>query len=238
MRITTDLHTHTQHSHGTGTVEDNVRAAIALGLKQIAITDHGVGHLAYGVRDVERYLKDIDNAKQKFAGSITVKSGIELNLLNTDGELDLPRGYEKSFDLLLFGFHKFARFTGFGNMLRMFLPKSTSDRAVFKNTQGYLFALRQYPIDIVTHVGYGLPCDIPTVAQCAAEHQTMIEINAKHPEFTVDELNKSAQSGVMFCLNSDAHSPERVGDIAASIQKAQEAGLPVSRIYGAEEEPV
>ena len=45
-----DYHTHTTFSHGTGSVEDNVASARALGLKEIAITDHGFGHMAYAVK--------------------------------------------------------------------------------------------------------------------------------------------------------------------------------------------
>ena len=41
IEIIADMHTHTVHSHGTGTVEDNVKAAISAGLQQIVISDHG-----------------------------------------------------------------------------------------------------------------------------------------------------------------------------------------------------
>ncbi len=47
--MTYDHHTHTVYSHGKGTIEDNVRAA-AKGLTSIAITDHGPGHLTYGIK--------------------------------------------------------------------------------------------------------------------------------------------------------------------------------------------
>jgi putative hydrolase len=40
-RITADYHTHTRYSHGKGTIEDNVRVARDMGLKSIAIADHG-----------------------------------------------------------------------------------------------------------------------------------------------------------------------------------------------------
>lgn len=59
MIITSDLHTHTVHSHGLGTVEENVIAAIKKGLKTIAISDHGPGHMAYGIKDIDKYLEDI-----------------------------------------------------------------------------------------------------------------------------------------------------------------------------------
>ena len=48
-RMVYDHHTHTIYSHGKGTIEDNVKAAIAKGLESVAITDHGPGHLTYGI---------------------------------------------------------------------------------------------------------------------------------------------------------------------------------------------
>ena len=40
MNIISDLHTHTFYSHGTGSVRENVIAAIKHGLKRVAITEH------------------------------------------------------------------------------------------------------------------------------------------------------------------------------------------------------
>ena len=49
-RMTFDYHTHTTFSHGKGSIEDNVKVAISKGLKALAISDHGPGHLTYGVK--------------------------------------------------------------------------------------------------------------------------------------------------------------------------------------------
>ena len=40
-----DYHTHTIYTHGTGSIEDNVKTAIKRGLKQIAITEHSFSHM-------------------------------------------------------------------------------------------------------------------------------------------------------------------------------------------------
>ncbi|WDC83585.1 PHP domain-containing protein [Caloramator sp. mosi_1] len=45
IKIIGDYHTHTIYSHGKGTIEDNVKAAINKGLKEIVISDHGPGHM-------------------------------------------------------------------------------------------------------------------------------------------------------------------------------------------------
>ena len=56
-RMIYDHHTHTVYSHGKGTIEDNVRVASEKGLSSIAITDHGPGHLTYGIK-MEKYKAD------------------------------------------------------------------------------------------------------------------------------------------------------------------------------------
>ncbi len=45
MELVADYHTHTVHSHGTGTVAENVIAAQCRGLAAVAITDHGPANL-------------------------------------------------------------------------------------------------------------------------------------------------------------------------------------------------
>ena len=49
MILTADYHTHTPYSHGKNTVAENVARAKELGLKEIAITDHGLTHIVFGV---------------------------------------------------------------------------------------------------------------------------------------------------------------------------------------------
>ena len=40
MKLLGDYHTHTTYTHGKSTIEENVRQAENLGLKEIAITEH------------------------------------------------------------------------------------------------------------------------------------------------------------------------------------------------------
>ena len=49
-KLTGDYHTHTVFSHGKGTIRENVLHARQLGLKAIAITDHGPGHNEHGMK--------------------------------------------------------------------------------------------------------------------------------------------------------------------------------------------
>ena len=107
IEIIADMHTHTVHSHGTGTVEDNVKAAISAGLQQIVISDHGPQHLFYNIKDVDAYLKDIDAMRKKYKNDIEVLAGVEFNLLSEDGDMDLPPQYA---DCLLYTSNRGLRY--------------------------------------------------------------------------------------------------------------------------------
>ncbi len=233
IEIAWDTHTHTLHSHGTGTVEQNVRAAIEKGFTKIVISDHGPQHLFYNIKDVDAYLKDIDAMRKKYKNDIEVLAGVEFNLLSEDGDMDLPPQYADAFDIHLMGYHKLARFLGLRNNVHFLLPKSHSEKAVRRNTQAYINAMDKNRIDIITHIGYGIPVDKLAVAKHAAKVGTALEINAKHPEFTTGELMECAKTGVLFSIGSDAHSIDRIGDFAPALKKAEEAGLMPEQVINA-----
>lgn len=233
MKIISDLHTHTVHSHGTGSVEDNVKAAIDKGLSKIAISDHGFSHPFYGIKNADRYLNEIAEIKEKYKDKIDVLSNVELNLISLDGELDLPKGLEDRFDLLTFGYHKMAGYKGLKNIAYFMTPASKSEKNRQKNTDAYIKALNNYKIDIISHPGYGLPIDLVRLANAAKESGTALEINSKHPEFTIDKLNEVKETGVNFVIGSDAHSPDRIGDFEKAVKKAEQTEIPISQIINA-----
>lgn len=225
LEIVSDLHTHTVHSHGKGSVEDNVRAAIEKGLRQIAISDHGFSHMFYAVRDIDAYIGNIAAMKEKYKNDIEVLISAELNLMSLDGELDLPKGYENAFDILTFGYHKMAKYKGFKNIRQFLLPKSHSDKAIEQNTQAYINAIERNNVDVIAHIGYGIPVDKVRIAKHAKDAGVALEINAKHPEFSVEELIECAKTGVTFTISSDAHDPLKVGEFSPAILKAEQAGI-------------
>ncbi len=233
IEIVSDLHTHTTHSHGKGNVEDNVKAAIDKGLEAVAISDHGFSHLCYRVKDIDRYLDDIHNAKEKYADKIKVLSSVELNLVSLDGDLDMPEGYWDKFDLTMFGYHKLSGYKDYKNFMYFMLPGSKTKKAVARNTAAYIAAIEKNRPSMISHLGYGLPVDKVRVCEAAKQYGTAIEINAKHPDFTVEQLRACAGTGVSFVIGSDAHSVSRVADFGPAIDIAQRAGITAGQIINA-----
>ncbi len=239
--IIADFHTHTIYSHGQGTILDNVEAARRKGLKKIAITDHGFGHFTYGVseRDIHKMRDEIDEINSTY-DDIEVLLGVEANLIGLDGTVDLEDDYLDFFDIVLMGFHHGAipnsikdAWGLFGrNVVGKVLP--FMDKSLRQdNTMAMIRAIGQYPIDIITHPGAKIDIDSRLLARQAAKHDVALEINAGHGYMTVEYVKIAMEEGVSFVINSDAHTPERVGDFDRAIEIAKQAGLEPSRIINA-----
>ena len=101
-----NLHTHTLYSDGDFTVEEVVRSAYEGGLTHVAITDHFetckiINPLLR--MDFDAYLRNIRQAREKYAGKIEVLAGVEIDTNPERCELyDLPFDKLNQLDLLLF----------------------------------------------------------------------------------------------------------------------------------------
>jgi len=231
MTINADLHTHTIFSHGKGTPEEVVQAAISKGLKKVAITDHAPSHIFYGIRNVQKYLDTISRLKDRYAGTIEVLAGMELNIISLDGRLGVDEKILDQLDILLFAFHKAVLYRDFKSAAHFYiLRKNKAD----VNTQAYIRTLKANNIHILAHPGYSIPLDHGALAAECAQRGTMVEINASHHEMSLESLKIYMDAGVSFAVSSDAHRAQDVGQFKTAIAFATKAGIEKSRIINAE----
>ena len=234
-----DLHTHTTYSHGTGSVEDNVKVALEKGLEYIAISDHGPGHLFYGVKrsDFPNMMKDIEEMNAKYP-DIKVKCIVEANILHAQPGTDHANGLDvrpdeiKDFDFIIAGFHfGCPNCSSVRNWLWSHGFKAGEESLKKSNTKMVTDALRKNDIAILTHPGDKGPFDIPEIARVCAETGTLIEINSRHGHLTTEEIKEAMKvDGLKFVISSDAHTPDAVGGFRTALQRALDAGLDISRI--------
>ncbi len=238
MILTADYHTHTPYSHGKNTVLENATAAKAKGLKEIAITDHGFNHLLFGLKrkKLVDLRAEIDEA-EKLTG-VKVLMGMESNLISRDGDTDMRVSDLQYFDIYLCGIHEVLRFKSFSDMFGIFAKnysaykfgKKPSDKVIETTTKAYINAIKNNPIDILTHINYKCFCNLAEVAKCCADYGTYIEINTKKRHVSADELNLMASTGVRFVIDSDAHSADRVGDTKIAEEVLAAANVPLEQI--------
>lgn len=242
--LTADYHTHTVHSHGTGTVADNARAAAARGLLEVAITDHGPALAAgAGLRSpgaLRRQRQEVEEAN-RLPGGVRVLQGVEANLMDTAGTLDLPRRVLDRLDIVLAGIHPAAGHPGrwgavkgmaAAALLPLWAPREARRRAA-DYTKGLAEAIIRNPVDILVHPGLRQALDLPELARAAGRAGVALEINATHGHLTVAGARQAAKAGCLFALNSDAHRPSDVGGLAAAARLAKLAGIEPDRIVNA-----
>ncbi len=236
LKLTADYHTHTRFSHGKGSIEDNVRAAIMQGLATVAISDHGYGHMGFGIRktDLPLMKEKIVVLRNRYP-EIEILLGMEANILDPDGTLDVDDEDLKLLDILLAGYHFGSAPRGFSGL--RFHGANFMARAGFNtrlamelNTQAFCNAMLRYPINILTHPGAKGPVDMERVAETAAKRGVWLEINAHHGYLDCEQIQMAAKYDVKFVVSSDAHRPEDVGHCGAGLKRALEAGLPSERL--------
>ena len=240
MALLADYHTHTKYSrknHGKGSIEENVRVAHEKGLAQIAITDHGFNQKLYGVRrkDIAQVKAEIENAKEMYP--IDVLLGVEANLISSNGDIDIVPEDMENLDILLCGFHRLVKSTTKREQLKFVFKNimcelfhHTSKKQKEKNTNAYINAMRKYDIDILTHLNHACKVDVEKVARVAKETNTLIELNGKRLGMTDAEILKCYEIGCKFVINSDAHSPKRVGECHLGLEAALRLRIPDSAI--------
>lgn len=240
MKLYGDYHTHTIYSHGSGSIRDNVEAALKKGLKEIAICDHGPGHYLYGVKkkNIPIMRKEIDRLNEEYSKrDIKILLGVEANLTGFDGSIDMDDELIRQTDILLLGYHYGVVPEGLKNGLGLYIMNPITKflpigrkTALELNTMAFVKAINNYSIDFITHPGSKAKVDIRTLAREAGKVGTALEINSKHSQLSVESIEIAMKEDVEFIINSDAHTPEDVGNIEKAIKRAKDAGLPMDRI--------
>lgn len=238
MILTADYHTHTTYSHGKGSILDNALVAKEKGLKELGIADHGFGHPAFGLTKKKLPLMRKECDEASLITGVKVKLGIESNILGTDGTVDLKEKYYDYFDTFLAGIHKFVLYK-FGTMFSLFFPnyfnslfnvKNVPNSLRERNTKTIINVIKRNPVDVITHLNFCSFANAGEVAKACADYGTYLELNSKKIHLTEKEIEQVLKTDVRFVINSDAHSPNRVGEISLVENNILANGFPLDRI--------
>lgn len=229
MEIVADLHTHTIASgHAYSTVQEMARAAADKGLKMLAITEHGPkmpgGPHIY-------YFYNIKIIPDVIYG-VEIIRGVEGNIIDRNGNIDLPDDHLQNLDWVLAGFHIFIS------------PEGT----VEENTRAMLRIIENPRIDGIVHPGNpDFLIDPLPVVKAAKANGKVIEMNNSSIRGGIREGSKenclriarlAKEYGVQIMLNSDAHISFDVGRVDGVAALAKEAGLTEENILNTSMEKI
>lgn len=242
MKLKFDLHTHTVFSHGKGSMEDNIKVAIAVGLDTLGISDHGPGHVTYGINRLDIPVMRAEISRlQPLYPQIKLMLGVEANIMNQSGHLDLTKDEAEQFDYINAGYHYgvfgenpvFSAGVHLKNLMSE-VTRSASMKTKSLNTNLIIKAIYENKITVLTHPGAKAEIDIEEIAKACSDRGTYMEINDGHSFLSIEGIKLAAKTSVQFVISSDAHIPDRVGRYERALDRAMKADLDLSRIVNLE----
>jgi DNA polymerase (family 10) len=211
-----DLHTHTDLTDGTASLEAMVAAAAARGYSYYAVTDHAP-NLFMQRMTIEKMLAQREQVRRmdgQHAG-MTVLHGTELNI-DPDGEVDWPAEILRDFDLTVASVH--SHFTQ---------PRAEMTRRLIRAVENPCVSILGHPSG--RKIGRRPPVDADwdAVFAACARTGTVVEIDAFPDRLDAsDELIKIARRhGAVFSIDSDAHAIGHLANMRYGVGTAQRGWL-------------
>ncbi|OAN10943.1 phosphatase [Photobacterium jeanii] len=220
MEISVDTHTHTISSgHAYSTVLENAAAAAQRGLSIMCVTDHaptmpGAPHFWHFAN--QRVLP-------RFLHGVGVIRGVETNILNTAGEIDMDDRILSMLDWAIASFHE-----------PIFRPADAK-----QHTQALLNVIQSGKVDAIGHPGNpNFDFDFEAVIKAAARHNVVLEINnsslsgsrAGSEQRCEDIAACIKEFGGRITTGSDAHFAYDVGNFTFVKQLLAKVDFPCEQV--------
>ncbi|MDW7652426.1 MAG: PHP domain-containing protein [Bacillota bacterium] len=212
-----DLHVHSDWSDGTAGVEKMVEAAVELGYKYIAVTDHSRSlKIARGL-SLERLADQrayIASLQKKHTG-IRILTGIEADILD-DGSVDAPDDILADLDVVVASIHSGFKQSREKMTARICRAMENPYVGMIGHATGRLLGKRD-PYEV----------DMNEVIRVAAATGTALEINSSPDRLDINgQFSRQAnEAGVMVAINTDAHSQLELANVILGISMARRGWL-------------
>jgi DNA polymerase (family 10) len=208
-----DLHTHTNLTDGVASLEDMVAAAARKGYEYYAITDHAPNLFFQRMTD-EKMLAQREQVRALDA-PLELLHGTELNIA-PDGSVDWGEDFLAGFDLCVASVH------------------SNFDQPRAEMTRRFVTACENPRVNVIGHpltrrIGRRPPVDVDfgELFRACARTGTALEINASPQRLDLpsDHIRAARDAGVVFAIDSDAHSVADQGNLPYGVGTAQRGWL-------------
>lgn len=230
MKDKMDLHTHTIASgHAYNTRNEMIAAAYGKGLDLLAITEHAP---AMPGSCQQMYFSNFRVLPRKYE-NMTVLYGVELNILDYEGHVDLPNEMLKEMDVVLASIH----------------PPCYVSGTAEENTAAYLGAMKNPYVNIIAHPDDSrFPVDYEVLVKAAKEYHVLLEVNntslsplsyrMNGRENYQQLLELCAKYQVPITVDSDAHVDALVGAHEFALEMLEEMGFPEKLVMNTRDDAI
>jgi DNA polymerase (family 10) len=212
-----DLHTHTNWTDGTDTLEDMAKAAKARGYAYMALTDHTHnlamtrGLTSERLEEQRALVKRVNHKMAPFV----VLLGTEMDIL-MDGELDFPDDVLQSLDYVSASIH-----TGFRQ------PRDVMTARMVRAISNRLVNTLNHPHGRIIRRRDGYEVDMQAVIEQAASQGCALELNATPDRLDLNGTwaRRALNLGARFTISSDAHSTRELDFLQFGLGSARRGWL-------------
>ena len=225
MKYIIDVHTHTVASgHAYTTLLENAREASTKGIKVLGVSDHGP-KMPGGPHIF--YFGNLKVVPRELFG-IKILRGCEANIIDFEGNIDIPERIQKSLDYIIASLHDVCIEPG----------------TVEEHTNAYLKVMENPNVMIIGHSGNpSFPMDIEAFVKKAKEKDIIIEINSssfkgarKGCEQTCYNIARFCRDyGVKMIFGSDAHTCYQIGEFNEAVELIKDLNIPEELIMNTDE---
>ncbi|MDR5699692.1 PHP domain-containing protein [Agromyces aerolatus] len=222
-----DLHSHSEWSDGTTSIQAMARGAAAVGLEWMVLSDHSPSLRVANGLSAERLTEQLEivEALNTDGGlGVRILPGIEVDILE-DGSLDQSPEMLERLDVVVASVHSKLRAPERDMTRRMLRAIADPHTNVLGHCTGRLVKGSRGTRPQSTF-------DAAAVFAACAEHDVAVEINSRpEREDPPDELIAQARdAGCLFSIDSDAHAPGHFAFLELGAARAERAGIPADRI--------
>ncbi len=230
MKDLMDLHTHTTASgHAYSTITEMTAAARDRGVELLGITEHAPKMPgSCGIL----YFSNFRVLPRERMG-VSVLFGVELNIMDYDGSVDLPDELLEEMDLVIASLHTPCIHPG----------------TVKENTQAYLNAMKNPYVNIIGHPDdKRYPVDYRAIVEEAKKRAILLEVNNSSlkpgsfrgdpVERYIEMLNLCREYEQPVVLDSDAHIDLSVGEHNYAVKLLEEINFPEELVVNTSVEKV
>ena len=212
---TVDTHTHTIASgHAYNTILEMAKAAADKGIKILGITDHSK---AMPEASGDFYFMNLKSMDREAYG-VELLLGVELNIIDYNGKVDLPLRYIKEMDIVIASLHTPC------------IKPGTKE----ENTNALIKCCENPYIDIIGHPDDGnYDIDMEQLVLAAKRTVTLLELNNNSIVFRMNarENDKKMlilckEHNVPIVIGSDAHAVGKVGEKSNALELVEEVDFP------------
>lgn len=203
MKYVLDVHTHTLASgHAYNTIREMACAASERGLEILGITEHapqmpGTCH--------DFYFSNLKVVSRKMCG-VELLLGVELNILDFNGNIDLSEDLLKRMDIVIASMH----------------TPCISPGTATQNTRAYINVMKNPYVNIIGHPDdRRYPVDMEELVLASKEYNVLLELNnsSLNPNGArqdargndIEMLTLCKKYNVPIVIGSDAHVDSEVG---------------------------